>query len=515
MVCEFAGAASAYPTFEDEFATDRNAAWRLILNGGIGHLNHGLLRIVSVWSQITLVTEIIDEQRRHGALSDLCELTMVEVIEPKLDDDGRIAADYPCAACGYNLRSLLTSAACPECGQDVAQTVATRRSRLKNLWGLENFAIGSRVMYALFGVVLPLVCFFMAPLESPLAPDWQSGQIDDYIGLLYGGPPLIVFFPLLLYAMVALALMLICPLWARQRMAVRIGVFSGVILALQYGVILCVALEPGWLIAVIVWVLAAGVFVGVTYAYRYLTSYWKLRNFPRYCRVRNYTLLAVGMLAPLLVGLSILINGSNTIEILIGAPALFALVFAPGLTLLVFVLMSIRIVMTGIDQRDSAAIALLPGVAWGAAWLGSWALAIHQAVDLYQALPTNPPSGDCYITTAAAHGHRRLVGGRVVRLDDRSSLRINRQMRICKISELALRALCPRGHRICRAVYDAIGPALAHRINRPLRADLAFLLVCPFTLCAALGLRLVVGDMQPLIDRVYPSGGDLSHTDNG
>src|SRR5262245_30626809 len=37
--------------------------------------------------------------------------------------DGKIAIDWPCVQCGYNLRSLAETGSCPECGASVRRSV--------------------------------------------------------------------------------------------------------------------------------------------------------------------------------------------------------------------------------------------------------------------------------------------------------------------------------------------------------------------------------------------------------
>jgi len=428
-------------------------------------------------------------------------VTWVELIEPKLSDAGMIVADYPCAACGYNLRGLAAAATCPECGQSVAATVVARRRRVENLWHFENFSLGSRIGYALLGIVLPLVCFALSTMQSLIGPDWQSDELSDQVGLLYGGEPLVVFYPLLLGALVALAVVLVRPLAARQSLVLRLGVYSGVALALQYFMILCLSSSVTMLlVGPVLWCGAAGLFIGVTHTYRYYTNRWRLRSPECYKQSRNALLGILGVFFLLVMGLPAL-GGEPGMVFL---PALVALVFAPALTLLVYVLVTIRIVKTGVERRDGDRILLpLLLIGWVPAWLGAWALAIRQAIAIYQTLPITPP--DCYIATAAARGHRRLVGGEIVRFADGSAARINRQLRICKCAELALRAGFPRGHRICRALYDTLGSPLAARIRHPLLADAAFLLAWPPTLLAWLVLRMVVGDVEGLIGKVYPN----------
>ena len=61
-----------------------------------------------------------------------------------------VAADLPCAGCGYNLRSLAADAACPECGTPVARSVADAGGALHAArpgW-LRSLAVGAALMLA-------------------------------------------------------------------------------------------------------------------------------------------------------------------------------------------------------------------------------------------------------------------------------------------------------------------------------------------------------------------------------
>ncbi len=49
-----------------------------------------------------------------------------------LDDQGRLQTEVRCQRCGYNLRTQLLDAACPECGRSVGESVVSFKLRAQN-----------------------------------------------------------------------------------------------------------------------------------------------------------------------------------------------------------------------------------------------------------------------------------------------------------------------------------------------------------------------------------------------
>ena len=71
-------------------------------------------------------------------------------------------------------------------------------------------------------------------------------------------------------------------------------------------------------------------------------------------------------------------------------------------------------------------------------------------------------------------------------------MRMNEQLQILKCSELALLVVAPRLHKFVRKIYDVVGKSLARKIQNPLFADIAYLLLKPAERLAGLVLKLVV-----------------------
>jgi hypothetical protein len=116
---------------------------------------------------------------------------------------------------------------------------------------------------------------------------------------------------------------------------------------------------------------------------------------------------------------------------------------------------------------------------WLAAYFAAWRFAVHSAVKAYAALPVDPPNHACYIATAAAAGHPRLVRSYEIVTASGEMRRINSQLATLKCGELALRQSLPRVHHVLRRIYDRVGPPLARRIRNPWLADIAYLTLKP------------------------------------
>jgi len=116
-----------------------------------------------------------------------------------------------------------------------------------------------------------------------------------------------------------------------------------------------------------------------------------------------------------------------------------------------------------------------------------WIASLFWSRYCYQSLPDQPPS--CFVVTAAARGHRWLVGP-IIAIQGRGCRRLaNRQLLTFWRLEAAWRARAPRSHQAFRQLYNRLAPGLARRIASPWAADMTYLLLKPAELAARLALR--------------------------
>ncbi|MEN9563276.1 MAG: hypothetical protein RIR73_1520 [Chloroflexota bacterium] len=336
------------------------------------------------------------------------------------------------------------------------------------------------ILFALVVVVAPILNFTLIDL---LKPEWQDGRFVSYIYLFLLPEASIWFFMLLAYTIISYLLLLL----AEERFAVyffiRFGIYSGMLLALQYSILsfaASVTASPAFLIIPLAYV--APLFV--PRIFQWGKPYWtKLFRWNR----------IVAIAIPVII-IALLIWGFVFVLAIFGMAA-------PFWSFLI-ALHASRWLWKHYETKQTFARAF--GIF---AWLSAYAFALRfnilKMFELYNALPTEPPN--CYIATAAAKGHPRFVGSQEVTLANGKSMRVNRQLQRLKALEIALMGVSGSGHRRMRRMYDVFGKWLAKRIQNPILADLAYLILVPIELLSFFVLQSLIPEIQTLTERLYRS----------
>jgi hypothetical protein len=357
----------------------------------------------------------------------------------------------------------------------------------------------------------------MVVVGPPEEPQWQSGKFEDYAWLLLGGSRTWIFYPFLIYPVTCLLITVLRPQTASRYFLVRFGVYSGVVLAVQYVYVLGAAMQEvedlnGWKsIATI----ALGIPLFSLVAVALPVVAWFLlcgairlwQSAPEILVMVACISVGLGLVATVVVAAAT----DMSLDMLLMMPfGLFFLLIlgsfaaAPTWAAAVYTMQSIwlwRLRRGRFQLRLWQALAIFT---WIAAYLAAWRAAVVLMLQAYAELPTEPP-GDCYIATAAARGHGRIVGSREVVCRDGSIRRVNLQLAYFKCGELALQATAPQLHGILRSVYDALGPRVARLLVHPLIADAAYLALKPLEWPTRAVLAVLVGDVLPIARKMYRS----------
>ena len=336
------------------------------------------------------------------------------------------------------------------------------------------------ILFALFVVVAPILNFTLIDL---LKPEWQDGRFVSYIYLFLLPEASVWFLILLAYTIICYLLLLLAEERFAAYFPIRLGIYGGMLLALQYSILSFTAnvtASPAFLIIPIAYV--APLFVPKLF--QWIKPYWI--NLFHWNRVIAVTIPLI-LIALLLWGFFFVI-------------AIFGMA-APFWSFLI-ALQTSRWLWKYYESKFTFTRGL--GIF---AWLSSYVFALRfnilKMFELYAALPTEPPN--CYIATAAAKGHPRFVGSQEVTLANGKSMRVNRQLQRLKALEIALMGVSGSGHRMMRRVYDVLGKWLAKRIQNPLLADMAYLILVPIELLSFFVLQWIIPEIQTLSERLYRS----------
>ena len=351
-----------------------------------------------------------------------------------------------------------------------------------------------RVLYFLVCVVLPVGCFIASPV---LRPEWQNGQFSAYVTLLLDPQAALGFFPFLIYADVCLLLLLVAPERFAPRFWVRFGIYSGVLLALQYLLLVALGLGIGAAIA-------EAVFFGLFGFQHWLKTKFKRRGVQFFWLLIGLAWMGLSFWRGLdwnTLSFSDLLRSLGNSLVSLPLYTLAAILFVtPGCCLLIFASTALKLIKSHETHLFLPLSRSLGWLAWLAGLTAAWRFSILKMFEIYASLPPTPP--DCYIATAAARGHRGFVRSQAV-THPHGQLWVNPQLQTLKCAELALLALAPRLHRPLREFYDLAGKALARRLTNPWLADLAYLTLKPFEWLAKRILKAILPESELWIGKIY------------
>jgi hypothetical protein len=355
-------------------------------------------------------------------------------------------------------------------------------------------------LYLVAGVLLPGGILALLASDTPSGL-WQSGELHDYTVLVLTGSASLVFWPFVALAMACFAVALFKPL-ASRHLLVRLGIYSGVVLALHYWLLWGVVLfdvKSLWTASGIFTVAVITPLIGclaIALPLAFSWAWWQLfvHEGPHVGKWW-WTLLMIAAL-PVLATAPFWMLMIPVIMFYSSPHWAFAAYFS----------LAMRLERWQRRKYQATLRELLAGMTWLAAYLAAWRFAVQQALEQYSRLPLSKP-GDCYVATAAAHGHSRLVGSWSAACGDGSIRRMNRQLLWLKCGEIALRTASPALHRGLRRVYDRWGPWLARSLQNPWLADVAYLSLKPIEWSTRIMLLLLLPEARRFMAQTTSADG--------
>lgn len=355
---------------------------------------------------------------------------------------------------------------------DAQGKIVWREQDVPTLFWPTKLTRSLRLKFFLTGVIYPLICFGFNSIQGPpsLGTPWQSGDFPVYALELLSPPAFYCLLPIVGVSMLCISWWCLFP-GSFNNILIRTGIYSGAI----YSTVMTVLL------------VSATSFFGLFFAAILMSvqslMIWILGNVIK--KVYRFTILHLIILTTviaILVSLGIKLEWD--IDGLFFAVILFVVGGASTMACITFCRVSRAVShlqhKSGAETNWSKKVAAF--TAWVTASIFTWRLAIIMMLEQYSLLPVEPPD-NCFVSNAAAYGHPILVGSKIGSDGNRRNL----QMARVKFLEFVLQVTSPAMHRICRRIYNRIGPPMARffRSNVWL-ASLAYLIMIPLALIAFL-----------------------------
>jgi hypothetical protein len=322
----------------------------------------------------------------------------------------------------------------------------------------------AQLLFFYTGMVMPVISF----LFGYPSLGGKTGEAATYAQLFLSHKGSLPFFPFVFYSIVSMGLLIYYPDRFVKNAFVRFGIHSGVVVAIGFFCLFCMTfysksnskLWDSYLLWAGLGTLGPGIFLFFLSRYKWFQVF--------IC----FLVFASTIFFPIIIGITFF--------------------FATPWAVASYAVMSFRIIRHRKGEGLQFSLAQLLGVVtWFGCYCAAWRVAYMFVLEEYQNLPSSSPSG-CYLCTAAAHGHQRFVKSEDYTVANGATHRVNDQLRCFKAFELLLLAICPWLHRLCRRIYDGVGPAMAKTIEYPLLADVTYAALKPAEwLCRAAILAIV------------------------
>jgi len=332
-------------------------------------------------------------------------------------------------------------------------------------------------------IILPILSFVLA-FNGGIGPEWQSGEFRTYTLIMFRGTVSQVFYPFLAYSIISMLLLLASPSDFSEYFVVRLGIYTGIILSLQYAILIGVSFYNVEFYGFV----AVGILLPFGVKWIYSKS------------IEQFGLKITWLMVIALVLCFLVIGLISNLLVLVYLPLLI-LVTGPFWCLMIATSVSIRLFRSYELSRLHHIGHGVGVLAWVLSLIGAWRIAVLKTLEVYASLPMSPP--DCYIATAAAKGHFLFVKSKPVATSSDRIVWINAQVKYFKCAELILMTIFPGGHKICRTLYDCVGIQLARIITHPILADMAYASLKPIEWSFRAIMRILIPDIEEFVHRTY------------
>ncbi len=353
-------------------------------------------------------------------------------------------------------------------------------SKVASLISTSN-TIGNFIFLIISPSILLILFYFLKLTQA----EWQDGKLSTYFDIFVTQGSILFFSPLFFYSLVSAYLLLTDFKKYSKLFRVRLGIYSGLVLAATYhflGNYALFGLSSRFLFVTLLGVPLFFMFFCIIFV-----TFQKLAKLAHISNIQFYflsllLLIASGFLAFPPGMANPLADRSREI---LGMLFVGWIICTPGVAA-IFAFRLCQAVWQSHNHDNSKRTLWSLGVL--STYVASISLSVQKTLELYNALPKTQPG--CYIATASTYGHQSFVNSsHIHNLEDKTLTTTSLQR--AKYFEISMSVVAPSLHASLRRVYNFFGPSFASFIkDSPWLCDLAHILLKPIDWISTIFLHI-------------------------